>query len=136
MTWMYMHRRALHRTAAVVAVVFGLVTVLAGARVLRGADPGYVVFMPLLAFNTTMGVAYAAVGVAIWRGVRWSATAAGLIAGLNVLVLGVIASVYAMGGAVAVDSLRAMAFRSVVWIALFAALAWMRRDARIVRVRD
>ena len=133
MTWISRHQRTLHRTAAAVAVVFGLVTVFAGGRVLRGADPGYVAFMPLLAFNTAMGVAYAAVGVAIWRDVHWSATAAGAIAGLNVLVLGAIIGVYATGGLVAVDSLRAMAFRTVVWILLYAALVWMRRD--LLRIR-
>lgn len=133
MTWISRHQRTLHRTAAAVAVVFGLVTVFAGGRVLRGADPGYVAFMPLLAFNTTMGVAYAAVGVAIWRAVRWSATAAGTVAGLNVLVLVAIIGVYATGGLVALDSLRAMAFRTVVWILLYAALVWMRRD--LLRIR-
>ncbi len=48
---------------AAVAVLFGIATVVAGTRVLSGSDPGYLVFRPLLIFNTAMGVAYLAAGV-------------------------------------------------------------------------
>ena len=43
--------------AALVAVRFGVATVVAGSRVLLGADPGYAVFRPLLWCNAAMGVA-------------------------------------------------------------------------------
>ena len=43
--------------------MFGLV---AGGRVLLGGDPGYVVYLPLLVFNTAMGVAYLFTGVRAW----------------------------------------------------------------------
>lgn len=108
---------------ALVAIVFGVVTVFAGGRVLLGADPGYVVLRPLLGYNTLMGVAYVIAGVLIWRSTTLGTWAAGLIFGLNLVVLVGILMVYRTGGAVAVDSLRAMTFRTVVWLVLFVA-AW------------
>ena len=44
----------------------------------------------------------------------------------NLCVLGAIGYLYSTGGAVAVDSLRAMTLRTGVWLVLFLALAWLR----------
>lgn len=105
--------------AAAGAALFGLVTLFAGGRVLLGSDPGYLVFPPLLVFNTTMGLAYLAAGVLIWRNPGRGLYAAGAIFLLNLLVLVGIVLVYRNGGNVAVDSLRAMSFRTVVWLVLW-----------------
>ncbi len=117
---------------AFIAVVFGLATVVAGLRVLGGVDPGYVVFRPLLLFNTAMGAAYIAAGIVMFRNLRGGAVAAGMIFYLNLLVLGAIGILYATGGAVAVDSVRAMTFRTVVWLVLYLALLWLHRRGRAV----
>ena len=113
--------RIVRMLAAAVAVLFGVATLLAGGRVLLGADPGYEVFRPLLVFNTAMGAAYVAAGVTIWRSVSAGRYAAGAIFLLNLLVLAGIIIVYRSGGEVAVESLRAMTFRTVVWLVLFLA---------------
>jgi hypothetical protein len=110
---------------AAVAVLFGIATLFAGGRVLLGSDPGYEVFRPLLIYNTAMGVAYLAAGVTVWRSVNAGRYAAGAIFLLNLLVLVSILVVYRSGGAVAVDSLRAMTLRTVVWLALFMAVSWL-----------
>ena len=86
--------------AAVIAILFGVATLFAGGRVLRGADPGYQVFQPLLVYNTIMGAAY----------------------------LAAIVLVYRSGGGVAVDSLRAMTLRTTVWLVLFASVSWLVRS--------
>jgi hypothetical protein len=112
---------------ALVAVVFGVATVLSGGRVLTGSDPGYVVFQPLLIYNTTMGLAYLAAGVMMWRSVDRGKLAAGTIFALNLVVLAGIGYLYATGSAVAVDSLRAMTFRTVVWLGLFLGMLWLSR---------
>lgn len=126
--------RTLQKAIAVVAIVFGLVTVAAGARVLAGGDPGYVVYLPLLVFNTVMGVAYVAAGVMTWRSLERGQSAAGAILALNLVVLAFIIYQYRAGGAVAVDSLQAMSFRTVVWLLLFGGLAVMvGRSARAGR---
>lgn len=107
--------------AAVVAMLFGVATVLSGGRVLLGADPGYTVFRPLLVYNTAMGFAYVAAGFVLWRRPAVGRLAAGGIFVLNLLVLVAIVVIHRSGGAVAVDSLRAMSFRTVVWLAVFVA---------------
>jgi multidrug efflux pump subunit AcrB len=113
---------------AVVAAVFGLATIVAGGRVLTGwSDPGYVVYRPLLIYNTAMGAAYLAAGVVIWRSLHWGKHAAATIFVLNLVVLGAIVFLYAAGGSVAIDSLRAMTFRTAVWLALFVGVVWMSR---------
>lgn len=113
---------------ALAAAVFGLLTIIAGARVLVGFPPGYVVFRPLLIYNTAMGVAYVAAGVIAWRSVERGKYAALAIFVLNLLVLGTIGYLYKEGSSVAIESVRAMTFRTVVWLLLFLGLAWVDRQ--------
>lgn len=120
----------LQKAIAIVAIAFGLATVAAGGRVLAGGDPGYVVYLPLLVFNTVMGVAYVGAGVAAWRSAGRGRNAAAAIALINVLVLLFIVYQYQRGSAVAVDSVRAMTFRTAVWLVLFAALTLVLRRSR------
>ena len=120
----------LQKATAIVAIAFGLATVAAGGRVLAGGDPGYVVYLPLLVFNTVMGVAYIGAGVAAWRNARRGRSAAGAIALLNFLVLLFIVYQYQRGSAVAVDSVRAMTFRTAVWLVLLSAMTLVLRRSR------
>jgi hypothetical protein len=119
--------RVMQLLAAAIAVLFGVATLFAGGRVLLGSDPGYVVFRPLLIYNTIMGVAYLAAGITIWRSLSVGKYAAGAIFLLNILVLLGIIVVYQSGGAVAVDSLGAMTLRTVVWLVLFLVASWLGR---------
>lgn len=117
----------LQRALIVVALLFGLLTLFAGGRVLLGADPGYVVVRPLLLFNTVMGAAYVATAVLLRRDLRRGRSAAGAIALLNLLVLGSLLIYAGGGGSVAGDSFAAMVLRTVVWAALFIAAGWVLR---------
>ena len=74
-----------------------------------------------------MGAAYLAAGVIVWHSVNAGRYAAGAIFLLNLLVLVGILVVYRSDGAVAVDSLRAMTLRTVVWLVLFLAVSWLVR---------
>jgi hypothetical protein len=112
---------------AFTASLFGIVTVIAGTRVLAGSDPGHIVFRPLLLYNTLMGIGYVAAGLVAWRNIERGKHAAAAIFVLNCLVLGTIAYLYAAGEAVAIESLRAMIFRTVVWLVVFLGLVWMSR---------
>ena len=120
----------MQRILAIVAAAFGVATLVAGGRVLSGADPGYVVFRPLLVFNTAMGAAYVAAGIVTWCSVARGRVAAAAIFLLNLLVLGWIVYLYSAGGAVAADSLRAMVFRTGIWLVLVLALGAMARRKR------
>lgn len=122
---------------ALLAILFGAMTIFAGSRVLAGTNPGYVVFLPLLIYNTMMGFVYVGVGAMAWRNLNSGCKGAFAIFLLNLMVLAAIGIAYTPGGAVAVDSLRAMTMRTVVWLALFSALWWLgcrntviERDAR------
>ena len=115
------------KVVAVAAIIFGLVTLWAGGTVLSGRNPGYVVYRPLLVFNTVMGAVYVAAGVLAWRRVTGGRNAAAVILALNVLVLAGVIYLYRTGAAVAVDSVRAMSFRSAVWLILLVALGLMSR---------
>jgi len=119
--------RTVQLLAAAIGGLFGLATLFAGGRVLLGSDPGYIVFKPLLIYNTAMGLGYLAAGVIIWRSVVRGTYAAGAIFALNLFVLFGIVLLYRNGDAVAVDSLRAMTLRTVVWLVLFLAAGILSR---------
>jgi hypothetical protein len=119
--------RTVQMVLALLAALFGLLTVFAGTRVLAGADPGYTVFRPLLIYNTVMGLVYVAAGFLIWRGVRPGLYAAAAVFLLNLLVLAAVAWLYTAGQGVALDSVRAMTLRTGVWLALGLGLAWLSR---------
>ena len=117
--------RIMQSALALLAALFGVLTVFAGTRVLLGADPGYVVFRPLLLFNTLMGFLYLLAALTIWRNVRAGRYAAAAIFVLNLLVLAAVAHLYTAGQAVALDSVRAMTLRTGVWLALWFGLMWL-----------
>ncbi len=120
--------RWLQRASALVGILFGIATIVAGSRVLAGSDPGYVVFRPLLLFNTAMGLAYVIGGIVAWRNSKAGAYLAAAIFCLNAAVLGIIGYLYTIGDAVALESLRAMTLRTFVWLILFLGLAWVSRE--------
>jgi hypothetical protein len=120
--------RWLQGALALVGILFGIATIVAGSRVLAGRDPGYVVFRPLLLFNTAMGLAYVIGGIVAWRNGKAGAYLAAAIFCLNAAVLGIIGYLYTIGDAVAVESLRAMTLRTFVWLVIFLGLAWVSRE--------
>ena len=108
-------RGILTRLVAVVAAIFGAATLLAGGRVLAGGDPGYVVFLPLLLFNTAMAVVDLVTAAITWLNPRRGRIWVRGVFLVNLLVLAAIVVLFAAGETIAVDSLGAMTFRTVVW---------------------
>ncbi len=123
----------LQRSVAAIAIVFGIVTVVAGGRVLSGADPGYPVFRPLLLFNVVMGVVYVLAGIRAWRDHRRGRAWAGGITLLNLLVLLAVLGASATGAGVAPESLVALSVRTLVWGSLFLALSRVTRRVDAAR---
>ena len=121
------YTKIIHRILALVAGLFGLATIFAGGRVLAGSDPGYIVFRPLLIYNTIMGVVYIAAAVVIWYKPDKGKFAAAAIFAFNLLVLGAIIYLFTSGSAIAVNSLQAMTFRTIVWLVIFVGLGWIGR---------
>src|ERR1035437_674208 len=93
-TLLHLHVRKVVLAAAIAAILFGIVTMIAGARVLLGSDPGYIVYLPLLQFNTAMGLTYVAVGAIAWRNLKLGFYGAGAICVLNLFALGSISYLY------------------------------------------
>lgn len=106
--------------AAVVAVIFGILTVFSGGRALfGGVDMGAVVPF-VLTFNFVAGFAYVLAGIGLWRMARWAPV-------LSVAIAVATAAVFAAflwhvwhGGAYEVRTLGAMSLRLVVWIVIAA----------------
>jgi hypothetical protein len=118
-----------------VAALFGLATIIAGSCVLTGSDPGYIVFRLLLIYNTAMGIAYVAAGVIAWQNLDRGKNAAATIFVLNLLVLGATGYLYAGGSAVAIESVRAMIFRTVAWLVLFFGMVWVSRISHLAEFK-
>lgn len=118
------------RIVATVAILFGLASLAAGGSVLAGRDPGYLVYVPLLVFNTIMGLFYIGAGVLAWRGAPAARAVAAGIVGVNALVLAYVVFLYRSGGGAAIDSVRAMVLRTVVWVVLLLLLLWAGRAPR------
>jgi uncharacterized membrane protein len=110
---------------AIIAVVFGAVTLFSGGRVLFGGEAAraaagdYVPFV--LWFNFFSGFFYilAGVGLFLWR--RWAAPLAGLIALGLIVTFAAFGWHIAQGGAYEMRTVIAMSVRSIFWlvIALF-----------------
>ena len=126
---LHLHGKKVVPAAAIAAVLFGVVTMIVGVRVLLGSNPGYIVYLPLLRFNTAMGLAYVAVGVIAWRNLKFGVYGAAGICVLNLFALGSIIYLYTPNGSIARESLQAMTFRTVVWLVLFLVLAWAIRGS-------
>lgn len=107
------------KSLAVVAVLFGLLTVLSGGRTLFGGEAARLAagaIVPfVLWFNFVAGFAYVACGVGLWRRRRWSVPLAVFIAVATGLVF-VAFGVHAWnGGAYEARTAGAMALRTMLW---------------------
>lgn len=90
-----------------------------GSVLFLGLDPGYIVFRPLLIYNFSMGAIYLITGLALWRNYTAARWAAGAIFCFNALVLTSIVWIFQHQGGVATESLRAMTFRTILWLVIF-----------------
>jgi len=122
------------RTAAVIAVVFGLLTIKSGGSVLlidgeaRRAAGNYVNFV--VWFNFIAGFFYVATGVGIWLEKIWAPAAAISIAALTLLVFTIFGIHVVYGGAYEQRTVGAMTLRSVVWI-LIAFIIYRSRHPQV-----
>jgi len=123
------------RVLAVIAIVFGIATLVSGGGVLfgphdaRAAAGNYVGFV--VWFNFIAGFAYIVAGLGIWRAAGWAGALAILIFGATVLV-GLAFGVHVfMGKAFEMRTVGALILRAAVWAAIAALLVrkGAQRDA-------
>lgn len=107
-------------TIAVVAVVFGLLSIISGGRVLfGGADMGAVVPF-VLWFNFLAGFAYVAAGCGLWVQARWATGLAVAIALATAAVFAGFLWHVSTGKAYEARTMGALILRLAVWIAIAA----------------
>ena len=102
--------------AAVIAIGFGLLTIVSGWRALMAPPEGVVPFV--LQFNFAAGFAYVLAGVGLWRGAGWAAWLAALIALATAAVFAGFLWHVGQGGAWMGRTMGAMGLRAVVWVAI------------------
>ncbi len=107
------------KSLAVVAVLFGLLTVLSGGRTLFGGEAARLAagtIVPfVLWFNFVAGFAYVACGLGLWQRRRWSVPLAIFIAVATGLVFAAFGVHAWNGGAYEARTVGAMALRTVLW---------------------
>ena len=107
---------------AVVAVAFGIVTIIVGGKTLFGgaeertAAGNIVPFV--LWFNFVAGFAYVMAGVGLFLWKRWAAQLSGAIATATIAVFIAFGIHIFLGGAFEVRTVGAMIIRSAVWIVI------------------
>lgn len=106
------------KVAASLALILGLMTIITGTRVLTGQFvPGYTVLQWLVYYNVFMGVVSLIAGLLIWKGHGFALRLSSLIASAHILVLSLLLIIF--NTVVAPASIKAMVFRSVIWIVIF-----------------
>lgn len=108
--------------AALVAVAFGIVTIIAGGKTLFGgpairAAAGNVISF-VLWFNFMAGFAYVVAGIGLFVWKRWAAQLSTAIAIATIAVFVAFGVHVLLGGAFETRTVVAMTLRSAVWIAI------------------
>ncbi len=105
-----------HRLAALLALVIGLVTIVEGGVILLGIETKpYPVLPWLLRYNVAMGFVSLAAGYGLWREEGWAGMLSRAVLSCHGLVLLSLAGIHLLGMTVAVNSIMAMLFRTVIW---------------------
>lgn len=118
---------------AVLAVVFGGMTILSGGSVLFGADEtrelagNYVAFV--VWFNFLAGFFYVAAGIGIWLNRPWATGLAWGIAGATALAALIFAILVTRGAQFEMRTVGALALRFSLWTAIVMALSLKERKA-------
>jgi len=129
-------RNVLLRAAAVVALLFGVLTIVSGGRTLFGGEAvrqaaGAIVPF-VLWFNFAAGFAYVVAGLGLWGRRRWSVPLAVAIAGATALVFAAFGVHVFTSGAYEARTVGAMVLRTLVWMAI----AWIGYRGRIGEYLD
>ena len=107
---------------ALVAIVFGVVTIVVGGKTLFGGPEARTAagnIVPfVLWFNFVAGFAYVIAGVGLFLWKRWAAHLSAVIAAATIIVFVAFAIHIFLGGAFEARTVGAMTIRSALWIAI------------------
>ncbi|MGE5172854.1 MAG: hypothetical protein ACM3MD_03400 [Betaproteobacteria bacterium] len=117
-----------HRLAAILAIILGLLSIKEGGSVLLGlSTKAYTVLPWLVWYNVVLGFVSVITGIGVWVRSTWSVTFATTIVTLHGLVLMILIILFSFREAVALISIMAMLFRTLVWVGIMMLLRWRSR---------
>jgi hypothetical protein len=106
--------------AAILAFLIGIMSIVAGGKVIRGWEPGWSVLTWLPIYNVVMGILAFIPALMIWINQRYAFVISGVTFGIHAAVLLMLIIVFR--NVVAMQSLAAMAFRLATWAVILALL--------------
>ena len=108
-----------HKIAAALALFIGVMSIIAGSRVLLAiSTPDYNVLQWLVIYNVITGALSVAVAVLIWQKSSLMTGSSLLIVVAHAIVLILLITVFS--DVAAIDSKKAMIFRTVIWVIIIA----------------
>lgn len=114
-----MKRELFKIIAAVIAIIFSLLTIAEGSTALLEISvQDYTVFKPLLIYNIIMGIVGVFAGYAIWVKTRAAMTYTKINLAAHTTVMVIVIFIYFLSNAVAIHSVQAMLVRIVVWLVI------------------
>lgn len=114
--------------ASFLAVLPGLLSIKEGGSVLLGlSTKTYIVLPWLVWYNVLLGFIAVIIGIGIWKQRAWAARNAVTILTLHGLVLMILVILLVFKEAIAINSIMAMLFRTLVW---FAIVLLLRRKSK------
>lgn len=105
----------------IIGFLFSVHSIIIGISVLLGDFvPGYVVIRALLYYNIMFSVFGLVAIIALWVKTQWSLHLSVIIVISHAMVLILVAVFHFVNGTFAIDSVRAMIIRSLLWIVISA----------------
>jgi hypothetical protein len=102
--------------AAVIAFVLGAMSIVAGAKVIRGWQPGWLVLNWLPVYNLIMGVVSVGVALLIWQANRYALAGSLAVIGIHSIVFLLLLTVFR--NVSAAQSMLAMLSRVFAWVVI------------------
>ncbi len=119
-----------HHIAAILAVILGLLSIKEGGSVLLGISTKPYTILPWLVwYNVVIGFLSVLCGRGLWLKRTWADKMADTIVTLHGLVLVILIVLFAFHEAVAMISIMAMLFRTVVWVGIIVLTRWKKQQA-------
>lgn len=109
--------KRLHKTASILALFIGAMSVIAGSKVLLGIDTkNYTILNWLVLYNVIFGAISIGAAYLIWKNNLFSKKAVVFILAMHTLIA---LYLYFFNETVALESIKAMGFRVSIWIVIF-----------------
>ena len=117
----------LNQIASILAFIIGIMSIVAGGKAMQGWNPGYSVLTWLPVYNFIMGIFALIPAVLIWINHRYAMITSIATFSIHAIVLLILFT--AFRNTVAYQSLAAMIFRLITWLAILALMFFQARKA-------